>query len=206
MENNEPAGKIPEQVKGSKTDTQTSKTLNTEEEARQLFGIAKQKLLNVSKWHTYAGAGTADFQLTDREGAAVTRLAQKGDHFRINIPGPGSKTGDGDDWVQIQEITDESTSDSESAAIRVGPATNPQNSKKDVAHFFKEDASSTFIVQRRGKEVSAEVHGRNEEPNTEAEDFIDKARNLIVAAGAIVGLSEVQWKSLVNGLLDPNID
>jgi hypothetical protein len=56
-------------------------------------------------------------------------------------------------------------------------------------------------VQRTGKVVSAEVHGRNEKPNTDANAVIDKARNTMVATGAIVGFSSTQWKSLVNGLL-----
>jgi len=53
--------------------------------------------------------------------------------------------------------------------------------------------------------VFAEVNGRNEQPNTDAENLIDKARNIAVAAGAMLGFSKVQWKSLVDGLVDPEI-
>ncbi|MDB5120718.1 MAG: hypothetical protein JWN56_1936 [Sphingobacteriales bacterium] len=205
MENNEFNNAVPEQTKGAKTDTSASIKLDTDEEASNHYRIAKNKLLNISRWHMYAGTGTADFQLTDNDGNAVSRLAQESDHFRINIPGPGSKTGDGFDWVQIQKIKEETGMDSEQISVIVQPATNPNNASPDTAHFFKEDASSTFIVRREGKTVFAEVHGRNEQPNTEAESLIDKVRNVVVAAGAMFGFSKVQWKSLVEGFVDQKI-
>jgi hypothetical protein len=70
-----------------------------------------------------------------------------------------------------------------------------------VAHFFTEEATSNFMVKRVGNKVSAEVHGRNEKPNTEAEKLVDKARNTAVATGAVTGFAKLQWKSLVNGLI-----
>ena len=88
MENTNNA--IPEQTKGAKTDTSASINLSTNEEASDHYRFAKNKLLNISQWHTYSGTGTADFQLTDSSGNTVQRLAEKGDHFRIDIFGPGS--------------------------------------------------------------------------------------------------------------------
>ena len=203
MENTNNA--IPEQTKGAKTDTSASINLSTNEEASDHYRFAKNKLLNISHWHTYSGNRTAYFQLTDSSGNTVQRLAEKGDHFRIDIPGPGSETGDGFDWVQIREISEETNPDGQQISIIVKPATNPNNDNPDTAHFFTEDASSTFIICREGKTVFAEVHGRNEQPNTDAESLIDKARNVAIAAGAMVGFSKVQWKSLVDGLVDPEI-
>ena len=196
---------IPEQTKGAKTDTSASINLGTNEEALDYYHFAKNKVLNISHWHTYSSTGMADFQLTDSLGNTVQRLAEKGDHFRIDIPGPGSKTGNGFDWVQIREIFEETNPDGQQISIIVKPATNPNNANPDMAHFFTEDASSTFIIRREGKKVFAEVHGRNEQPNTDAENLIDKARNIAVAAGAMLGFSKVQWKSLVDGLVDPEI-
>ena len=196
-------GVVPENEKGAKTDTSYKEEYQTVYEAINAFQRARERLLNISRWHDYAGTGTADFGLTDQEGNPIARPAQEGDHFQINIPGPGSNTGEGYDWVQIQTIKEESApeKDLEFIAITVRPATNPKNDKRDVAHFFKDDASSTFLVQREGLEVSAEVHGRNEQPNTDAENIVDKARNFIVATGALLGLSDLQWKSLVKGLI-----
>ena len=74
--------------------------------------------------------------------------------------------------------------------------------KPPLRIFFKEDATSTFIVERDGNNLRAAVHGRNELPNTKADKPLDKARNAIVGLGAMLGLSNPQWKSLVKGILD----
>lgn len=192
---------VPPQQEGSQTNTEAVETLPTESDAREFFTVVKSRLLNVNSWHDYAGKGTAAFQLTDAGGNEVERTAQKGDHFRIDIPGPGSVSGEGYDWVQIEEIAETHTGEEDSIAVRVRPATNPQNDKPDVAHFFTNAATSNFVVNRKGTEVKAAVYGRNEKPNTEAETFVDKVRNTAVATGATSGFSNIQWKSLVLGLL-----
>lgn len=199
--NNNADSIVPGQHDGSETNTEASQTLPDATSARSFFEVVRQRLLNVNAWHDYAGAGTAGFQLTDEQGAAVQRTAQKGDHFQIDIPGPGPQTGEGYDWVRIEEIAEQHSDTEDSVAIRVRPATNPRNEKGDVAHFFTSEATSNFVVRRRGNTVTAAVYGRNEKPNTGAEALIDKARNTAVATGAISGFSKLQWKSLVTGLL-----
>jgi hypothetical protein len=192
---------VPPQNEGGQTNTEALETLPTEADARDFFEVVKNRLLNVNCWHDYAGKGTADFQLTDAGGKEVERTAQKGDHFKIDIPGPGSLSGEGYDWVQIEEIVEIHNETEDSVAIRVRPATSPQNDKADVAHFFTSAATSNFIVTRQGNAVKAAVYGRNEKPNTEARAVVDKARNTAVATGAASGFSNIQWKSLVTGLL-----
>ena len=201
MEEKEYRHIIPEHQSGSKTDNEAFVELGDVSAARKFFEVVKNRLLHVNNWHQLAGKATADFVLTDRQGNEVDRTAQEGDHFKIDIPGPGPATGDGYDWVQIEKIEEMHTPDLESVAIRVRPATNPTNDRKDVAHFFTDEATSNFIVKREGKTVSAHIHGRNEKPNMVAETAIDKARNTAVATGAITGFSTLQWKSLVKGLI-----
>ncbi len=92
-------------------------------------------------------------------------------------------------------------SDFDSAALLVRPSPDPQNSGHTTAHFFKEDATSTFMVRRDGNTITAEVHGRNETPNTDVNHFLDSVRNIIMSIGAILGFSKLQWKSLVQGLI-----
>ena len=192
---------IPQQETGNKSDTEAIQECSNIEEAKKLFRMAKERLLDVNSWHQTAGALTADFQLCDASGEVVSRPVQKGDHFRIDIPGPGTVTGEGYDWVRVEDIVALEEGDDESIVIRVRPATNPHNDREDVAHFFTEEATSNFMVKRVGNKVSAEVHGRNEKPNTEAEKLVDKARNTAVATGAVTGFAKLQWKSLVNGLI-----
>ncbi len=192
---------VPEQNVGAESNTEARKAFSTIDEARRAFTRTKQRLLTPNLWQQYAGSATAKFILCDAAGVEVDRTPEVGDHFKIDIPGPGPLTGDGFDWVKVEAIEDEGGSEEECAAIRVRPTTNPQNQKADVAHFFSDEATSNFIVQRRGTEVIAAVLGRNEKPNTGAEKIIDKARNTAVATGAVTAFSKLQWKSLVNGLL-----
>ena len=192
---------IPTQNTGAESDTSEELTLNTFEDAIEHFKIVKNRLLDVSEWHSISGKASADFTLTDYQGNAVNRLAREGDFFKIKIPAPQNETGDGYDWVQIQNIEELSTSENfELAAIKVRPASNPTNSEPETAHFFNDEASSTFLVKRDFKTISAEVHGRNEKPNTDA-SLSDSIRNVFVALGAMLGFSKGQWKSLVQGLI-----
>lgn len=192
---------IPEQETGTESNTESSVELESETAAAEAFAELKKRLLDVNNWHSLAGKLTAAFQLTDANGNAVNRSVEKGDHFKIDIPAPGSVTGEGYDWVQVETIEEEKKEDSETLAIRVRPATNPNNDHNDVAHFFAEDATSSFMVKRKGKKLTAAVYGRNEKPNTDAGSLLDNARNLAVATGAVAGGAKLQWKSLVDGLV-----
>jgi hypothetical protein len=187
---------IPENRQGTQTNTESEIELN-KEEVNKFYATVKDRLLDVNHWHDLAGAASAKFQLTDKTGTVVTRPAQPGDHFKIDIPGPGNITGEGHDWVQIESIEDKD----DHLGMRVRPATNPLNERNDVAHFFDENATSTFMVRKEGNKVIAGVYGRNEKPNTKTETLTDKVRNTAVAAGAVTIFSKLQWKALVNGLI-----
>jgi len=192
---------IPPQQEGKASDTDAKTTFDTTAKAKDFYEVAKQRLLHVNNWQKWAGAATASFQLTDAQGKDVDRTVQEGDYFKIDIPGPGPVTGNGYDWVHVETITKSSSGDTEQVAIQVRPASNPNNERKDVAHFFSDAASSSFIVKREGTTVTAAVHGRNEKPNTNTETLVDKARNATIASGAVAAFSKLQWKSLVNGLV-----
>ena len=191
---------IPEHKAGTQTNTESSVELTTEREAKQFFQTVKKRLLNVNDWHDLTGAATADFQLTDEKGNPVNREAREGDHFKIDIPGPGSVAGNGSDWVQIEIIEE----DEDYIGIRVHPVTDPTNERKDVAHFFNDTSTSSFVVKRENKKITAGVYGRNEKPNTDTETVVDAIRNISIAAGAISGFSKLQWKSLVDGFVKKN--
>lgn len=194
---------VPEQHTGAKTGASETVDCGSMEEARQVFNDAKQRMLDINNWQNLAGKAGATFKLTDAMGNEVGRAPQKGDHIKIDLPGPGPTAGKGDDWVQIEEIEDktDAMSNSESFGIRVRPAADPRTPGDETAHFYTEDATSTFMVMREGKTVTASEHGRNEVPNAGAESIIDKARNVAVAVGAMAVASHIQWKAFVRGLL-----
>ncbi|MEJ7627288.1 MAG: hypothetical protein WKF35_10520 [Ferruginibacter sp.] len=192
---------IPQQQVGGSSDTSALKELADEDQAKAFYSIVKNRLLNVNEWEKIGGLLSADFRLCDEHGKEVNRLIKENDHFKIDVPGPGTVTGDGYDWVQVESIDESSSEHEEMTAIKVRPATNPTNEKTDVAHFFSNSATSSFIIERKNNVITAGVHGRNEKPNAQAEKTIDKARNTAMAAVAITGFSKIQWQGLVDGLV-----
>ena len=196
-----PSGMIPEHREGKEINTESTAELNSADEAKRLFSEAKQRLLNVNLWHEIAGTPSATFQLTDKEGREVNRTVEEGDHFKINIPGPGSVAGDGYDWVRVEEIKTREADDAESIGIRVRPAANPTTGENEIAHFYSEESTSNFIVTREGKKVTAGIYDRNTKPNTDA-NLLDKARDMVIGLSAVAGFSKFQWQKLADGLIE----
>lgn len=187
----------PRHETGIQTNTESSRDCSNEAATVRLYQTVSRRLLDVNGWDKLAGFASATFRLTDAKGHEVDRPAKKGDHFKINIPGPGPDTGQGYDWVRIEAVEQ----DDMQTAIRVRPATNPLTDDPDIAHFFSDSATSSFIVRRENCRVTAGVYGRNEKPNVDTHNLHDKIRNTAVATGAAGGLAKLQWKNLVNGLV-----
>lgn len=192
---------IPENESGLQTNTESSKDFDDARQAKEFYQTAKNRLLHVNEWQDLAGPATAAFQLTDEKGNDVNRIAQENDHFKIDIPGPGSGVGEGYDWVKVEAIASHEGEAEAFTAITVRPAPNFLSHKKDIAHFFDAEATSSFVVKRDRNKVTAGVYGRNEKPNINSETTTDKIRNAAVAVGAMSGFSKMEWKSLVKGFL-----
>lgn len=193
---------VPAQHTGTEMNAVEKIELGSEEEARLFFKVVKERLLNVSRWAEIADVPMSAFSLTDSQGNDVRRKATDGDHIKIDIPGPGTETGRGYDWVVIEEIKEEVLDEAEVLSMTVRPTANPSTDDEHTAHFLKAEATSTFQVKRIGNTVYAEEHGRNEVPNTDTDHTADNIRNMLVGWGAKLGLSYPQWKALVRGLLD----
>ncbi|RYG44490.1 MAG: hypothetical protein EOO01_19410 [Chitinophagaceae bacterium] len=191
---------VPEQYTGSYMDASEHRIADAEADARALFESASLRLLSVNDWGSYAGISA--FQLMDVHGIRADRQAREGDFIRIDIPGPGTNAGMGFDWVRIEQIKYLKNIDQEILSMTVRPCSHPLAKDGEVAHFFKAEATSTFIIRKAGLTVYAEEHGRNEIPNTEHGSFYDKSRNFVVGVAAKIGLSYPQWKSLIKGLLE----
>ncbi|HKO78739.1 MAG TPA: hypothetical protein VJU78_00015 [Chitinophagaceae bacterium] len=194
---------MPPQQEGKRADIVEKIKASNPEEAKHLFLQSKKRLLDVNHWSDISEGISASFVLTDQYGKQKRGIPEAGDHFRIDIPGPGSSAGRGYDWVRVEMVEDHSdpATDCEWTVIKVRPSEDPSQ-KEGVAHFFEEKATSSFIVKRENDSISAEVHGRNEKPNTEAEKLPDKIRNAVIGAGALAGFAKIQWEKLVKGLLN----
>ncbi|MFN2439557.1 MAG: hypothetical protein ABR503_10190, partial [Chitinophagaceae bacterium] len=192
---------IPQQQTGKSIDTETSAELNNAEEAKAFFDIVKTRLQNVNNWHETAGNLSADFQLVDKAGKEVQRTPEKGDYFKIKIPGPGTDSGEGYDWVQIEEVESTSSTEVDSYGLRVRPAQNPQNTKEDIAHFYSNESTSSFTVTREKNKVTVAIYDRNTKANKDADSVGDKIRDAVVGTAGILSFSKIQWKALAEGLI-----
>ena len=198
---------VPRQVRGKENNLEVVKHLPTEGEARKVFARACKRISNPGIWHKLAGEEKAKFRLANSGGHLLRRLLREKDYIRINIPGPGPKAGDGYDWVQVDLVEDrrKKAASEESFGILLVSSPNPVGEDKKAAHFFTEDTTSTFHILRNGNSVIARYHGRNEQINNKTPKLGDNIRNTIVAIGAMLGLSELQWKSLLTGLLEEEV-
>lgn len=196
-------GIVPEQYAGKAIDAESSIELNDIEEAKTFFNLVKKRLQDVNNWHELAGNLSANFQLVDRNGDEIHRSIQEGDYIKIDIPGPGTESGEGYDWVRIEEIEHFSTPDIESFALRVRPAPNPQNpdDKEAISHFYSLESTSSFTVTREKNKITAGIYDRNTKPNKETESLTDKIRHAVVGTAGILSFSKIQWKALADGLV-----
>lgn len=201
MEEKNYTGLIPENTTGVIIDSASAEDFKDAEEAKAFFVVAKERLLNVNQWHQVAGKAGATFQLINTNGQEVNRSVQKGDYFKIDIPGPGSSAGDGYDWVHVEDLNEVAQDDVNSIGLRVRPSKNPLSNDDSIAHFYSEESTSTFIVTREDKQVTATIYDRNTKPNTDTTTVMDKIRHAVAGITAIAGFSKLQWKGLANGLV-----
>ena len=201
MEEKNQSGVIPPQHTGTVIDIVESIELPDVPSAKAHFQTVKQRLLTVNNWRGIAGTGSAVFQLLNPQGEDVSRTVEKGDFFKIDIPGPGPTAGDGYDWVAVEEVNEINEEDTESVGIRVRPTLSPLNNSTDVAHFYSPESTSSFTVTREGKTITAGIYDRNTKPNQSADTLVDKIRDVAVGAGAVTAFSKMQWTNLAKGLL-----
>jgi len=193
---------IPSQITGNKSDHKFAVIADSQIEAVKIFKESILRLLDVNEWDKLCGVGSATFTLTDEKGCEINELIQQGRFIKIDIPGPGPEAGDGFDWVYIEKTEGRKITDSkECFAVSVRPTANPLTSNITIAHFFNQEATSTFMVCIDGNIITASIHGRNEVPNTETTTTRDNIRNKVVATSAMAILSAVQWNNLVRGIV-----
>ena len=192
---------VPPQVTGKDVEADASIELDNDTAAIDFYEIAKKRLLEVNQWHELAGLISAKFQLTDENGNELHDEVQQGNYIRVDIPGPGSKEGDGYDWVFVEELSEVAFENIQSIGFRVRPSTNPKEGSEHIAHFYDPAATSNFMVSREGIVVTATIIDRNIKPNDDAESVTDKIRHTVAGMAAIGSFSKMQWQNLAEGLI-----
>jgi len=178
---------LPPQTRGEAAQTTAEVLTEREEDARYVFERASERLLDVNQWTDMCGSLAAGFQLTDEMGKDLQGHAAVNDFVRIEMPGPGPKGERGYNWVQIEKVEQPvgvATDGLFLIQVRPSPAP-PIQADAGSAHLSGESATSTFVLERKGKRVTMTVFGRNK----------------IVGSTGAIGLLKGQWKALVQGLL-----
>ncbi len=158
-------------------------------------------MLDVNNWHNVAGIISAKFHVADYSGEELNRMVEKGDYLKIDIPGPGSKEGDGYDWVFVEELKEVNDDEIQSIGFRVRPAANPSGKKEHIAHFYDHSATSCFIIIREERKLVSYIIDNNLKPNDDTQSITDKIRHTTVGMSAIGNFSKIQWQHLAEGLL-----
>jgi hypothetical protein len=173
---------LPQQRTGRQTDFTKERRFEYLAEAHSAFQAAAGRLLSVSNWHACAGEGSAMFTLCNNRSEEVGLMAEEGFFFNIVLPGPGPDAGDGLEWVIIEKLVSEGSAHTaeEYTLTTLRPVPEYRKDAAEIAHFYKDISTSTFIVRRDCLVLGAGAHGRNETPNNEEVDLFAKVGNTAI--------------------------
>lgn len=163
------------------------------EHATELFSIASNRLLSVNKWHTLPCSLLTELKLTDEKGCEVDRQVRENDYFVVDHDG-----GNGE-WVKVEKVYlhRDPSGPREVLTVRAKPSNHPLDISDEHSR-----PSHTFKVTREGLNITASVHGRNEDDELNKSFTTDDLNaRPDSTVGAIPGVARVQWRSLVHGIL-----
>ena len=168
------------------------------ERARELFSYFREKLRQIEYWN--ASSTISSFELFDENGdAQPKKIAAIGDFIKITLPGSGKN-----DWVRITEIHDARNE----CVITVRPSSDPTDKweKTSVSHFFTDDSTNNFCLQKTGEKLKFYIIGLSEKTNTEeTSGLIETVRNVAAAhLGRYLGIQKTQWKTFCENFLEPD--
>ena len=128
----------PAHTKGKFVDAEHAVEEPTLEEAIVTYNRACARMLNPPVWEQLTAGKNVSFKLATENEDEVQRLAKEGDYFKIDLPGPGSASGQGYDWVIVEPIEENTSPEADdSLAMRLRACSNPHTEAESVAHFFQ---------------------------------------------------------------------
>lgn len=166
-------------------------------EAETAFNKFHRKLFQIRKWN--ADSGLTSFELFDESGNVCARdAAQTGDFVRVTLTGSGKS-----DWVKIirtDELPDE-------IILTVQPSYNPTETTPDksvTSHFFTDESTNNFCLQRSDTAINVYVIGLDEKSNKQdTNNIIETARNVATAnLGHYLGIQTGEWTTFCRNFLE----
>lgn len=174
-------------------------TYASEAEAIHAYQTARTRLVHPQQWECLTHNLGACFEPFSADHTAISGPVALGNFLKIVLPIPGDPYLD---WVRIEALEDGTEGADEAfIGMRVRPTEDLEQSGHQTAHFFGKEATSTWVLHRHGKNVSAYYYGRGEVRNEESRSFWKKLRDTLVAWAGVAGFSDLQWKGLLKALL-----
>ena len=176
--------------------TNATRNCSSETEAKNVFQRLIQKLFNIEQWN--AESNLSSFALFDENGfAKMEKIAAVGDFIRITLPGSGKN-----DWVKIVEIHDAA----DEIVLTVQPSPNPTDKEDNstTSHFFTNDSTNNFCLQKNGIKLNFYVIGLGEKSNTEdTSGIVETVRNFATAnIGHFLGIQKAQWQNFCDNFVE----
>lgn len=183
---------------GSEINALESAYCKTEEEAKALFVLVKERLLHVNGWKNIALGKFPEVFLRDAKGQKVNRSAQSGDFILFHLNATDSKPCV---WAVVEQIISTQKEHGEVLQVIFKPLVLNKTSVNGQGQLVEANEPSIFQVRRRGKLITAEEIGRNDLPDADATCPMNKLRNSFIGWGAKLGTSYPIWKALLSGFL-----
>lgn len=165
----------------------------TEAEAKSAYQRSVKKLFDVNGWSGIGGINST-FTLYNHYGQpAGGKKAAVGDYIKIELPGAKIEN-----WVQVVNIKD----DEQGVEFTVRPSEIPEEKQEpgeeeETKHFFTDEASSTFRVERLGNKIIAFELGLNEVINNDGEEAGGRGvLNTLIAESGWAFFQKLQWDKL----------
>ena len=173
-------------------------TFSDEEAAIRAFEKSKTKLFQVEQWSELPGL-TSRFELYNSRGERYEAdKPQVGDFIRILLPVPTPEN-----WVKVTDVQEHQ----DVAEFTVHPSKDPRESEEDVEHFFVDEASSNFKVERKGNVIYAYEIGKNEGINNQGKEAGERdVLNTLLSEGGWMLFQEMQWKKLTRYLVHKSVE
>lgn len=177
--------------------TSAGRNFLTNEEAEAAFSRLEEKLFRIKNWNDASGASS--YELFDANGDnRLDNAMTIGDFIRISLKGALKY-----DWVKIIEIYRSSNE----IVLTVQPTFNPteDNTNESVtSHFFNDQATNNFCLEKTDKSLKFYVIGLNEKTNTlETKGLLETIRNLATAnIGSYLGIQKGEWKTFCEQFLE----
>lgn len=151
-------------------------TENTIEDAEDSFVGAKERLLDINNWNKYSPMADISFRLSDGHGRPVKRKAHKGDHVKIDLPGPSAHYCA---VIEAIEYDDYPDLDMETFTLRLRPCVHSRTEEDDDV------VEGALIIERRSRQIFTAFQSRYAMDHTSS-------------SGGFCGLSDQEWERLSN--------